>query len=387
VSLWAQRGAVVTADQLVGERTAARTSPTTVSAEQALRHSAVWACLRLRADLISQMPVDVFRQVGKVQFEVPKPMVLVKPDGRWPLQDFMALTQFDLDRFGNCASIIRAYDGAMRPAVLEPVPWTSCTVRGRGPHIDEWIIGGAKYGPEAVFHERQYPVAGSPFGLSPLAYAQMSIRGYLSAQEFANAYYSSGGVPLGHLKNTGKVLTGDESRLAKQRYSEAVTNRELFVSGKDWELDLSTATANDAAFIDEQKFSLLDVCRYLGVPGDMIDAETSRGDITYANITQRNLQLLVMNLAAPMKRREDALSDRLVAAPRFVKLNEGALLRMDLASRYATWKLAIEARFMAPSEARALDNREPFTPEQIAEFELLGLNKTPAPAPTNGAPA
>lgn len=387
MSLWSQRGVTITAGQLLAERTAARVSPSSVSAEEALRHSAVWACLRLRADLISQMPVDVYRQVGKMQFEVPKPPVLQKPDGQWPLQDFMALTQFDLDRYGNCVSIIRAFDGAMRPAILEPVAMSSCTVRGTGSRITHWVIGGKTYGPEEVFHERQYPIAGSPLGLSPLAYAQMSIRGYLSAQEFANAYYSSGGVPLGHLKNTGKVLTGDESRLAKQRYREAVQNRELFVSGKDWELDLTETSANDAAFIDEQKFSILDVCRFLGVPGDMIDAEVNGGDITYANITQRNLQLLVMNLAAPIKRREDAFSDRLVAAPRFVKLNEGALLRMDLASRYSTWKVAIEGRFLAPSEARALDNREPFTPEQIAEFELLGLNKTPAPAPTNGAPA
>lgn len=62
------------------ERPAAQRS-VSVTGESAMRHSAVWACLRLRADLISTMPVDVFRRSGGVQVEVTKPSLLVTPDG------------------------------------------------------------------------------------------------------------------------------------------------------------------------------------------------------------------------------------------------------------------------------------------------------------------
>ena len=58
------RDAQITAADLLGWRTAQRAGlgARNVTREQALRTSAAWACLRLRADLVSMMPVDVFRR-------------------------------------------------------------------------------------------------------------------------------------------------------------------------------------------------------------------------------------------------------------------------------------------------------------------------------------
>jgi hypothetical protein len=59
------------------------------------------------------------------------------------------------------------------------------------------------------------------------------------------------------------------------------------------------------------------------------------GNITYANVTQRNLQFLIMHLQPAMGRREDALTT-LTPRPQFVKLNTDVLLRMDPQTRTAT---------------------------------------------------
>jgi len=120
--------------------------------------------------------------------------------------------------------------------------------------------------------------------------------------------------------------------------------------------------------IDSLRWGIGDAARFYGVPGDMIDAEVSSGSITYANVTQRNLQLLIMNIGPAITRREAALST-LLSRPRFVKLNTGALLRMDLKSRYEAHKVGTGGRpFIAPSEARAFENLPPFTPDQLAEL-------------------
>jgi hypothetical protein len=122
------------------------------------------------------------------------------------------------------------------------------------------------------------------------------------------------------------------------------------------------------------------VCRFLGVPGDMIDAGAGRRAITYANITQRNLQLLIMNLGPGGHRREKALRS-CCRQPRYVKLNTDALLRMDLKSRYDGYKVAIDrSGSSTPSEARELEDRAPFTPEQIDEFKTLFPQGDSAPA-------
>lgn len=49
------------------------------------------------------------------------------------------------------------------------------TVRGKGPTITKFVIGGREYEPWEVWHEKQYTVAGCPLGLSPVAFAAWTI--------------------------------------------------------------------------------------------------------------------------------------------------------------------------------------------------------------------
>jgi hypothetical protein len=63
-----------------------------------------------------------------------------------------------------------------------------------------------------------------------------------------------------------------------------------------------------------------------------------------------------------------------------VKFNTDALLRMDPETRQRTILARVAGKTMAPSEARALDNVDPFTDEQLAEiafFAQLGKPATP----------
>lgn len=363
------------AEELLSERLSRR-SHKKITADTALRHSAVWACRRLRADLVSTMPVDVFRKVDGVDIEQNKPPVFVTPGGDtvdWC--EWAYSTQDDLDALGNTFGLITAVGGDRLPSRIELVPNDDVVVKGRGGRIDSFKIAGEKYDPSMVWHEKQYTRSGHPLGLSPIAYAAMSIGGYLSAQEFARDWFSGGGIPSARLRNTAKTIDAAEAQKVKERFKATVGTGDLFVTGNDWEYDTIQAKASESSFIEQMKFSVGDICRFLGVPGDMIDAETSSGSITYANITQRNLQLLIMNLNPVLRRRETTFSNRLLPKPRFAKFNRGALLEMDLKTRYEAHKIAVDGRFLAPSEVRALENRAPFTPEQLAEFAIY--SKTP----------
>jgi hypothetical protein len=233
-------GDLISRDRMGTGRTARVTNDT------ALRHSAVWACLRLRAGLISSFPVDCYRMVNGLQVEMPKPPIFTNPSGgrmRW--WEWMWATQWDLDRAGNTP--INSSDNSM-----------------------EWI----------------------------------------------------------------------ESR----------------------------------------GFSVAEIARFFDAPVDLIDgAPAGKSSVTYANITQRNLQLLVMALGPAVFRREQALFD-LAPQQRFVKLNTDALLRMDPQTRTAVLAERIASRQLSPSEARALENLPPFTESQKQEFvDLFGQPGRPAP--------
>lgn len=372
----------LTAVQLLAERTAGRTARgRNVSRDDAMRHSAVWACLRLRADIISSMPVDVFKRVGDIQVEQTKPPVMIEPGGKRLLwNEFLYSTQVDLDSVGNTVGIITARDARGLPARIELQNIDEVTFKGKGPVLTKVRIGREEYDPEQVWHEKQFTASGVPVGLSPIAHAAMSIRGYLSAQEFADDWFANSTVPGGHLKNVNKTLEKGEAAAIKENFKAAVTSGDVWVSGNDWEYSMLSAKASESGFIEERKFSIADVCRFLGVPGDMIDAESqSSGTIKYSNVTQRNLQLLVINIGPALTRRESAFSNGLLPRPRYAKFARGALLEMDLKSRYEAHGVAIENRFLAPSEVRELENRPPFTDEQESEFARLFPNKAAQP--------
>ena len=378
-----------TAESILRDRLGRRTGSHHVTTSTAMRHSAVWACVRLRADLVSTMPVDVFKPIvtgSPVTIEVAKPPVLIEPSSHGDghpvdIVEWMYSTQMDLDRHGNAIGPITARDGAGLPARIDLVPAEDVRVVVKGGYVVEYQIGRTTYTPREVWHERQYTVPGLHVGLSPIAYAAWSISGYLSAQEFALDWFQGGAQPSSTLKNEARELKPLEAEKTKDRFMASVRTGEPFVHGKDWTYTAVGSKAAESAFLEEMKYGVADVCRFFGVPGDMIDAPPAGSSVTYANITQRNLQLLIMNLGPAVTRREKALS-RLVPNPRFVKLNSDAMLRMDPLQRSQVLLAQVAGKIRTPSEARALDNLPPFTQAQLAELKALQILDDRSPAKT-----
>jgi HK97 family phage portal protein len=367
---------------LIPIRSSTKTGAVTVTSDTAMRHSAVWACLRLRADLISTLPVDVYRRVGGVQVEMPKPPVLVNPGGeRVDLCEWLYSSQVDLDRAGNVIGLITEVNALGLPARIDLQPLGECSVQSVKGKLT-YRIGGVSYDPAKVWHEKQFTVPGLEVGLSPVAYAAWSIGEYLSIQDFALSWFGGGAVPKARLKNTAKTIKSDEAEAVKARYRATQQNGDLFVTGMDWELDFLQAENAGMGWIDGKRYGVSDIARFFGVPGDLIEAAVSTGSITYANIAQRNLQFLIMNLQPAIVRREQRLS-KLLPQPRYVKLNTDALLRMDPQTRAQVNAVRIASRQLAPSEAREMENLPPFTPAQLQEFtDLFGPPKAP-PAPVD----
>ena len=207
MSLFSKRSGT-TAAELIPSRIGPSRGSVTITNDTALRHSAVWACLRLRANLVSTMPVDLYRRVNGVQVEVPKPKVLVSPGGeRVDMGEWLYSTQFDLDRAGNCFGLITERDGLNLPSRIDLVSLGDVTVIIRKGELYKYRIGGTEYDPSAVWHEKQNTVAGLHVGLSPVAYAAWSIGEYLSIQDFALDWFGNATVPPAHLKKTDQTLT------------------------------------------------------------------------------------------------------------------------------------------------------------------------------------
>lgn len=398
MSLWRRSaGEVETIWQGLPTRSPRRQGSVDVTTQSALSHSAVWAAIRIRADAISALPVECVRATGGVQAVVPSPSILVTPsshgDGQpMTMNEWMYSTQVDLDRLGNTFGVIGGWDLSGRPTIINPVAADTVTVSVKKGVIDHYKIGKTLYEPREVWHERQYTVPGVHVGLSPIAYAAQSIGSYLSAQQFAIDWFANGAFPGSILKNNSKTLRPDEATAVKKKFQTTVQSGEPFVTGMDWDYQMIQATAAESAFLESMQYSISDIARFFNVPADLLDAATTSkgGKITYANITQFNLQFLILHLQGSITRREGALST-LLSRPQTVRLKTAELLRMDPAGQATVNANKITARIMTPTEVRAEENRLPYTAAQYEEFEKLFGSKAPAPpvitedAPPEGA--
>jgi len=385
--MWRQRRDLTLQALGVGMRQPVRRGAVNVTDETALRHSAVWACLRVRADLLSTFPIDVFRKVNGVDVEMPVSPILVEPGGsHWDYNTWMWASQFDYDRAGNTVGLITEKNALGLPARIDLVEISRVQVfQNKNMAEHRYRIDGKVYTPDQVWHERQFPVPGLPVGLSPIAYAAWSIGEGLSMQQFVLDWFGGGGMPKARLHNLDRSLENDgeknEARRIKDRYMASVANGEIFVHGKDWSLDFLQAQTMGNEWLDGRRSNMGDIARYFGCPLDLIEAAISApGSITYQSALQRNLQFLIINLNPAIVRRENGLS-KLLPRPRYVKMATAALLRMDPMEQAKLFTERIQHRSITPSEIRKFYNQQPFTPEQEAELvRIFGAPRTPATA-------
>lgn len=344
-----------------------------VSTKKAMQVSAVWAATRLRADLESTLPIDVFkRDAGsKLLRPMKTPDVLITPD-TWSedgqpmdITEWMAASRLDLDRYGNAFGIITARDGQNLPREIHLVSPDDVSIEGKGSRVRRYRIGDTEYDPKNIWHERQYVESGSPIGMSPVALAARPLASHLAAMDFALNWFDRGASPSVILKNLEKTLDPASAARVRRRVAASLQDGAPAVVGKDWDITIAAARAKDAAFLELMDADVVDIARYFGVPADLIDAAVSGQSITYANISQRNLQFLIMNFGPAVTRREKALS-RLVPGDRFVKLNTEALLRMEPTERRRLLIDEKNAGVKTLDEVRELENLPPLpTPATI----------------------
>jgi phage portal protein BeeE len=177
------------------------------------------------------------------------------------------------------------------------------------------------------------------------------------------------------MQNTRKRLGDEERSAAKSWYADTIRNGDLMVTGYDWEYNMIQAETAGMEWLKGREFGISEICRFLSVPPEMVHGAVTGQSVTYSNVSEANLQFLIMHLAPAVIRREHSLT-RLLPEPRYVKLNTDALLRMDPKARQEVLRSRLETWQITHSEARALDNLEPFTTADLTEMqEMYGKPK------------
>lgn len=341
-------------------------SSITVNSDTALRHTAVWGCVRLIAGTSSTLPVAQIATRGGRRIEVdPASRIIASPSAIVSPITWRDMLFTSLLLRGNAYGLITEVDRAGYPLGLElihPDRVSGRVENGRkviswdGVDHDLWPLGDG-------WHVPAFTVPGNPFGLSVIEYARTTIAGGLAAEAFGTQFFTEGATPSAVL-TSDQVVTKEQAQELKSRFMSSVNGRrEPAVLGQGMSYQPISVRPDESQFLDTQRFSNESIARIFGVPPEMIGSATSGQSITYANTEQRISWFLMFSLSPWLARVEEALT-ALLPSGQSVKFRTGGLLRADIATRFSVYESA--ARI-----GRMTGGQMPLTVDEMRALEDL----------------
>jgi HK97 family phage portal protein len=347
--------------------------------------------VRLRANIIASLPVGVYRDRDGIPTRVTGaavPGVLSQPSADFGMTSWLHASQVSLDLRGNAfGRIVARHPDTYLPTQIELVHPDTVQVRTLRDGTIEYRFAGRLVDPLDVWHERQNEVPGSVVGMSPITAAAAALGIIRAAENYGGSFFDEALTPSALLSSDAPI-DEDQAKIVKARVRATQHGREPLVLGGNWKYDTLSISPTDALLLDVMRYGREDVALLFDVPGEMINAPAQGSSVTYANREQRAQDLLAFRLGPAIRRREEALS-RLTVRGQYVKLNTASLLRTDLAGRMAAYDKGLKLGVYAHDEVRALEERPPLTPEQVATLQAFGLlgAKTGPTVTVDGEPA
>ena len=339
-----------------------------VTPDRALRLSTVWGCVRLLADSVSTLPLQVFRDDERDP--LPTPRLLQRPSADHPeLSDWLWATMACLLLRGNAWGLVTDRAGVLPAQVdlLDPDRVGVQEDRDAPPVIR---LDGAEVDRGELWHVKAFPVAGSILGMSPVRYAAESVGLGLAAEKFGAQFFGEGAVPSGVIESEQKLDREAALNLVETWNVRHQGRHKPAVLGSGGKYRNISIAPEEAQFIETQKLNAAAICRLYGVPAGMMAGVELAGHEDYSSPEQRATDFLTFGLRPWLHRLERAVSALLPRTQR-AKFNAGAMVRATLLDRYQAHKLGIDGGWLLRSEVRELEDRPP----------VAGIDDQPPPAP------
>jgi len=349
-------------------------SGVSVTADTAMKVTAVFRCVAIRSQTYASLPISVERQLSNGGREVDRshPLydVLCKRPNKWQTSfEWREMMEGHFSLRGRCYSEIISSGGK---AVAELIPLHPDRVRPfRAPDGRLAFEYTPEQGPSRIIlqHEMHF-VHGLTLGpdgvtpLSPIAECREAIGLAIATENhgaalFGNATRLGGIVKMkGHMKDDGarKTFLDSFNRAFKGVANSGKTA--LFEDGMEWQS--LGMTNEDAQFIASRELQLSEICRIFGVaPHKIYDLTRS----TNNNIEHQGIEFVTDTIRPLAVRREEAMERDLLsgssAKTHCITLDLDGLMRGDAASRASYYASALQNGYKTRDEVRMLEGDNP----------------------------
>lgn len=353
----------------------------------ALSIGAVFACARVLAESVAQLPLLLYRRTedgGKERAtdHYLYPVLHDQPNKRQTSFQFREMMMGHLALRGNAyAQIVPGPRGfaqeliPLHPDRMEVDQMPSGAVRYRYRRAD----GTAQiFSEERIFHLSTLSDNGVT-GLSLITLARDSLGLAKATEEYGARFFGQGARPRGTLTHPGRLSEAAKKNLRESLQTEFSGLKQshgtmLLEEGLTWtQIGLSN---EDSQFLGSREFSVTEIARWFRVPPHMI------GDLTrstFSNIENESLNFARFTMQPWYVRWEQAIKKDLILDEDdiFAEFLMDGFLRGDTLSRAQANQIYINTGVLTRNEVRAMENRNP----------LPGLDEPLTPANITGKPA
>jgi len=381
-----------------GNKTAAGHS---VNSDNALKVSAVMACVKVLSETLAIMPLKVYRKRpsgGRVEAENLSVFnILGKQPNPWMTSfEWVELVMNHLTTRGNHYSLkVPGEYGAVTWLMpLHPDKVTMRQDRETKKYYYDVVDDQGQhevYTIDEILHIRGMTSGDGLVGLNPIAYMRETIGLDMGAENFGASFFGNAGIPKVALETDQKLSINDRNELAKQwddKYSGKGNHNKTAVLGLGLKIKVLSIPPEDSQFLETRKMTKREIASVYRVPLHMIgDLERS----TNNNIEHQSLEFLMYTMLPWIRRVETALDSSLLPAGGryFCKFNVEGLLRGDNQSRMIWYRGMRELGVLSADEIREYEDMDPIGGEGGGEkrfFNAAYVELSMAGDPNLGKP-
>ena len=371
---------------------AVSSSGASVTADTAMKVSAVYGCVSLIAGAISTLPLGVFQRTAEGRDKAEHPywwLFNEQASEQWTssaaIEYLISSKLFYGDGFGrlirgNRSNQVVGWE-PLHPLSVQPFKHEGrvlyrVTKSGDAPYTLD--SADMIHLPSLGFDGLTSP--------SPITYAAREAIGTaISAQQFSGQFFAGGANFDYALKTTSKLSAEQLAQLKASLLGRAQNGGRgpLILSGGLEPAQLSV-NSKDAEILATRLFTVEEICRVFGVPPHMVghtDKTTSWG----SGIESQGIGFVRYTLQRHLTPMQQELNRKLwpVRERFFVEHITAALERGDLKGRYEAYRIALgragEMPFMEPDEVRRLENMPPNETLQINPGKAGGKDANEKP--------
>lgn len=365
-----------------------------ITPDNALRISTVWACVRLISEDVGAMPLPLYRRISRGKERADDhPLYRIlhnSPNPYMTAMQFRETLMAHLLLRGNAYAEIER-DGAGKVVALWPLRpdrMDTPSVAQDGSLLYRYHMpnGETLDLPQVrVMHLRGLSSDGI-MGYSPIGMQREILAHGQAALDYGSRFYGNDSRPGGVLMVENKLSDETYKRMSKgwAEAHQGTSNAHriaILEQGVKWQ-QVGLAP-EDSQFLETRKFSRSEIAGIFRVPPHKIgDLERA----TFANIEEQSIEYVSDTLDAWLARWEQQIWMSLLLPAEqpvyFAEFNRDAKLRGRTIERVTALG---QQWWMTPNEKRAMENMNPLGPEfdepYIPANNVLPLSKIPDPAP------